>query len=181
MVAERAKLLELRLQGSDARGRLLGRPGGVWRCGQRRSGRKRPRHAVVAHPTGLLVEGKPVARPRASEKRGPGWPGGSASTRLVACSFGPRGSEPKRLIWSGEGRSKATLQRFFRDLGDDQAKRLEAVCCDIWANYVELIRVKAPQAGLLLDKFHVVRHLLNAMNEVRKQEARASAGTSPSC
>lgn len=83
------------------------------------------------------------------------------------------GSEPRRLIWSGEGRSKATLERFFHDLGDEQAKRLEAVCCDMWANYVDVIKVKAPQAGLVFDKFHIVRHLLEAVNDVRKQEARA--------
>lgn len=83
------------------------------------------------------------------------------------------GSEPRRLIWSGEGREKATLERFFRDLGDEQAKRLEAVCCDMWANYVDVVKVRAPQAGLVFDKFHIVRHLLEAVNDVRKQEARA--------
>jgi transposase len=41
------------------------------------------------------------------------------------------GSLPRRLIWSGEGREKATLRRFFDDIGDEQAKRLEAVCCDM--------------------------------------------------
>ncbi|MGH2658905.1 MAG: ISL3 family transposase [Actinomycetota bacterium] len=83
------------------------------------------------------------------------------------------GSSPRRLIWSGEGRSKKTLERFFRDLGDEQAKRLEAVCCDMWANYVEVIKVRSPQAALVFDKFHIVRHLLEAVNDVRKAEARA--------
>lgn len=83
------------------------------------------------------------------------------------------GSDPCRLIWSREGRSKATLERFFHDLGDEQAKRLEAVCCDMWANYVEVIRLRAPQASLVFDKFHVVRHLLEGVNDVRKAEARA--------
>lgn len=83
------------------------------------------------------------------------------------------GSEPRRSIWSGEGRSKAALQRFFRDLGDEQARCLEAVCCDMWANYVEVIRERAPQAGLVFDKLPIVRHLLDAVNDVRKAEARA--------
>ncbi len=82
-------------------------------------------------------------------------------------------SEPRRLIWSGEGREKKTLRRFFDDIGDDQAKRIEAVCCDMWANYVDVIRERAPQATLVFDKFHIVRHLLEAVNDVRKAEARA--------
>lgn len=82
------------------------------------------------------------------------------------------GSLPRRLIWSGEGREKATLRRFFDDIGDEQAKRLEAVCCDMWANYVDVIKERAPQVGLVFDKFHLVRHLLNAVNDVRKEEAR---------
>jgi transposase len=89
------------------------------------------------------------------------------------------GSEPRRLIWSGEGRSKATLERFFRDLGDEQARRLVAVCCDMWANYVEVVKIRAPQAALVFDKFHVVRHLLEAVNDVRKAEARALAKDFP--
>ncbi|MDP8970014.1 MAG: ISL3 family transposase [Actinomycetota bacterium] len=82
------------------------------------------------------------------------------------------GSQPRRLIWSGEGRKKATLQRFFDDLGEQRAAQLEAVCCDMWANYVDVVRDRAPQAGLVFAKVHIVRHLGEAVNDVRKAEAR---------
>ena len=82
------------------------------------------------------------------------------------------GSQPRRLIWSGEGRKKETLRRFFDDLGAEQAERLEAVCCDMWANYVDVVRERAPQAALVFDKFHIARHLGDAVNDVRKAEAR---------
>ncbi len=82
------------------------------------------------------------------------------------------GSQPRRLIWSGEGRMKQTLQRFFDDLGAEHAGGLEAVCCDMWANYVDVVRERAPQAALVFDKFHIVRHLGEAVNDVRKAEAR---------
>lgn len=81
------------------------------------------------------------------------------------------GADPKRLIWSGEGREKKTLERFFEDLGPEQAKRIEAICCDMWAPYVDVIERCAPQAKLVFDKFHIKRHLLNALNDVRKAEA----------
>ena len=41
------------------------------------------------------------------------------------------GSSPRRLIWSGQDRTKATLRRFFDDIGPERAQQLEAVCCDI--------------------------------------------------
>lgn len=75
------------------------------------------------------------------------------------------GSSPRRLIWSGEGRSKDTLRRFFDDLGNGLAGGLEAVCCDMWANYVEVVAERAPQAKLVFDTFHIAKHLNEAVNE----------------
>lgn len=89
------------------------------------------------------------------------------------------GAQPRRLIWSGEGRKKATLQRFFDDLGEQRAAALDAVCCDMWANYVDVVRDRAPQAGLVFDKFHIVRHLGEAVNDVRKAEARRLRAVDP--
>lgn len=89
------------------------------------------------------------------------------------------GRHPRRLIWSGHGRSKQTLERFFDDLGDAHAARLEAVCCDMWANYVEVVGQRAPQAALVFDKFHIIRHLGEALNDVRKAEARRLRATEP--
>jgi transposase len=89
------------------------------------------------------------------------------------------GSVPRRLIWSKEGRDRKAIQAFFDFIGDDQAGRIEAVCCDMWANYVDVVKERAPQAGLVFDKFHVVRHLLDAVNDVRKVEARALSNAEP--
>jgi len=88
-------------------------------------------------------------------------------------------SWPRRLIWSGEGREKDTLRRFFDDLGPDLAKQLVAVCCDMWANYVDVVAERAPQAVLVFDKFHISRHLNDAVNDVRKAEARQLKATDP--
>lgn len=89
------------------------------------------------------------------------------------------GADPKHLIWSKEGRDMKTVQAFFNFLGDDQAKRIEAICCDMWANYVEVIGERAPQAKIVFDKFHIKRHLLEAVNNVRKAEAKALAKSHP--
>jgi transposase len=79
--------------------------------------------------------------------------------------------DQKRLIWSGEGRSEETLRRFFDEWGAEQTARLEGICCDMWAPYLTVIKERCPGAIVVFDKFHLVRHLLEAVDKVRKMEA----------
>lgn len=78
----------------------------------------------------------------------------------------------KRLLWSKEGRKAETLDAFFDDWGKERTDRIKGICCDIWAPYIDAVRRRAPKSVLVFDKFHLVRHLLNAVNEVRKEEYR---------
>ena len=70
----------------------------------------------------------------------------------------------KRLVWSGEGRSEATLEAFFDFLGPERIAKLEGVCCDMWQPYIDTIKQRSPGAVLVFDKFHIVRHLMNAVD-----------------
>ena len=78
----------------------------------------------------------------------------------------------KRLVWSGEGRSKETLEAFFDFLGPEKTAALEGICCDMWQPYIDVIKDRAPQAVLVFDKFHIVRHLMEAVDQVRRDEVR---------
>ena len=78
----------------------------------------------------------------------------------------------KTLIWSGVERTKDTLRSFFNSLGPERASKLQGICCDMWQPYVEVIRECAPQASLVFDKFHIVRHLMAALDQVRRDEIR---------
>ena len=49
-------------------------------------------------------------------------------------------------------------------------------CLDMWAAYVSLVREHAPQAQILFDRFHIVKHLQEAVNEVRRSEMRRLTG-----
>lgn len=78
----------------------------------------------------------------------------------------------KKLIWSGEGRSEQTLKQFFEYIGPDIAKGLQGICCDMWMPYIKVIEEKAPDALLVFDKFHIVRHLMTAVDQVRRDEVK---------
>src|SRR2546422_8509800 len=42
----------------------------------------------------------------------------------------------------------------------------------MWAAYANLVRKHAPQAQILFDRFHIVKHLNEAVEEVRRSEMR---------
>jgi len=75
------------------------------------------------------------------------------------------------LIWSGEGRTKETLTEFFTFFGEERAKELQGVCCDMWPAYISEIKAHAPNALLVFDKFHIISTLGEAVDKVRRQEA----------
>jgi len=80
--------------------------------------------------------------------------------------------ERHRLIWIGEDRKKETLDAFFRWLNPRRARSIHSVCCDMWAPYAKSIQEHVAQATLVFDRFHLVRHLLDAVDEVRRSEVR---------
>jgi transposase len=76
----------------------------------------------------------------------------------------------RKLIWSGEGRSEDTLRQFFKYFGTKRANQLQGICCDMWMPYINVVKEKAPNALLVFDKFHIVRHLMDAVDQVRRNE-----------
>ena len=78
----------------------------------------------------------------------------------------------KTLIWSGIERTKDALRSFFNYLGPERTSKLQGICCDMWKPYVEVIKECAPQATLVFDTFHIVRHLMEAVDQVRRDEIR---------
>jgi transposase len=77
----------------------------------------------------------------------------------------------KSLLWSGEGRDKKTLEKFFEEYGEVLQDGVQGVCCDMWQPYVDILEEKLPNATLVFDKFHLIRHLNDAVDAVRRQEA----------
>jgi transposase len=76
-----------------------------------------------------------------------------------------------RAIWfGGKDRSEQSLQQFYDWLGKKKAKRLRLAVMDMWKPFRKVTATNAPQAAILFDKFHILRHLGDALDKVRKSE-----------
>jgi len=49
----------------------------------------------------------------------------------------------------------------------------------MWAPHIDAIKKRLPNALLVFDKFHIVRHLLDAVDKVRKEEAQKLKSEDP--
>lgn len=79
--------------------------------------------------------------------------------------------ERHRPIWfGGEDRSEASMDEFYRFLGDKKARKIRLAVMDMWKPFRHSTLRHAPQAAILFDKFHVMRHLGAALDQVRKAE-----------
>jgi transposase len=73
-----------------------------------------------------------------------------------------------RVVWVGEGRSAATLEAFFDELGEARTQQLQAISADMGAGYRKAITNRAGHAELCLDPFHVIQLANNAVDRVRR-------------
>jgi transposase len=88
-------------------------------------------------------------------------------------------AECRRLLWVGPRRTQASLRRGLQALGPEVVRGLRFVCSDMWQPYLRVIAKQAAQALHILDRFHIVRHLNQAVDAVRRGEtARLRDATS---
>ena len=79
-----------------------------------------------------------------------------------------------RLLWVGHDRTEQTLLEGFKSLGERVCAGLRYVCSDMWAPYLAAVKERLG-ALHILDRFHIRRQLNQAVDEVRREEARALA------
>jgi transposase len=77
----------------------------------------------------------------------------------------------QRPIWfGGQDRSEASMNQFYAALGENKAKGIRLAVMDMWKPFRNATQKQAPQAAILFDKFHIMRHLGEALDKVRKSE-----------
>jgi transposase len=77
----------------------------------------------------------------------------------------------RRPIWfGGTDRSEASLEQFYRWLGPKRCGQIRLAVMDMWKPFRNATARCAVDAAILFDKFHIMRHLGEALDEVRKSE-----------
>jgi transposase len=74
-------------------------------------------------------------------------------------------------LWFSPERKEQTLDEFFRtQLSSMQRSRIIAACVDMWEPFTKSILKWAPECRIVFDKFHVMQHANQAVDEVRRAE-----------
>jgi transposase len=72
-------------------------------------------------------------------------------------------------------RSQASLERYYRQFTAEELKGIQAIAMDMEAHYIQATHACVPGAAakIVFDKYHVVRTVTGAVDDVRRQEHKA--------
>jgi transposase len=84
-------------------------------------------------------------------------------------------SHPKSgtILDIGEHRDTASTELLLdKTFTQDQLKSINTVSMDMWKPYMQSVELKAPNAEIVHDKFHLVKYLNDAIDKVRRREVK---------
>lgn len=82
------------------------------------------------------------------------------------------GLERRVLLWVGDDRTEEAVSPFFTKGMGRSVATVSRSSAWIWAAYATLVRQHAPQAQILFGRFHIVKHLHDAIVQVRRSGMR---------
>jgi transposase len=82
--------------------------------------------------------------------------------------------ERSRVLYLAEDRTRESLDAFWATLTPVQRDGIEVIAMDMWAPYIQSTRTHLQRAEekIVFDKFHVAKHLQEAVDRVRRTEHR---------
>jgi transposase len=80
-----------------------------------------------------------------------------------------------RVLYITEGREQTSLDGFWGSVTDEQKAGIVAVAMDMWDPYVASVRehLAEGEQKIVFDKFHIAKHLGEAVDRVRRKEHKA--------
>ncbi len=78
----------------------------------------------------------------------------------------------RRLIGIVKDRKESSLAGWLEEFGAARCAAIAIVCSDMWKPYLEVTRRMLPAALNILDRFHIVKKLNEAVDETRRQETK---------
>ena len=79
----------------------------------------------------------------------------------------------RRVLEVVEDRTEEAADGLWKILTDKQKKQIEAVAVDMWPAFANTIETNAPRAEIVHDRFHISKHLNEAVDKVRRSENKA--------
>lgn len=81
-------------------------------------------------------------------------------------------AETGELLYMAPGKSSDSLKPFFEKMPKNVRERIVVACMDRSAAYASVVEKFCPNAEIVYDKFHIVKNLNEAVDEVRRAETR---------
>jgi transposase len=128
----------------------------AWHIQERAVARGRKAKGVQGPPTQLGVDEKAAAK-------------GHRYLTLVT------DLERGTVEYVGDDRKQSSLDGYFLGLTDAQRAGIEAIALDMWEPFIQSIQTHVPEAAskMVFDRFHIMQHMGEAVDRVRRGEHRA--------
>jgi transposase len=78
--------------------------------------------------------------------------------------------EKGAVIGIVDGHQTISLDSFFTVAGKPFCESVKVVCMDMWKAYQASVKTFCNSAKIIFDKFHLLRHLNDAIDEIRRKE-----------
>src|SRR3989338_1835909 len=74
-----------------------------------------------------------------------------------------------KVIWVEQDRKKETFDKFFQELGKEKSMNISIAAMDMWDPFIASVKENT-NAEIVFDKFHIAKHINEAVDKTRKQE-----------
>jgi len=81
--------------------------------------------------------------------------------------------DASRVLEVVPGHDGPAADTLWNTLADGQKENVEAVAMDMWPAFETSAQVHVPQAEIVHDRFHISKHLNEAVDKIRRQEHKA--------
>jgi len=78
------------------------------------------------------------------------------------------------VVHVADGRGREALGGFLEGFSEEERTAVESISMDMWEAYISAVKAHIPAAEekIVFDKFHVAQHMSQAVDKVRRQEAK---------